>query len=464
MEESSDDRTAEDATAESDNDVTGNISNAEKVIEVNSVNFIKLKSKPQEIFIPKPEVADVDMLNDSSLYLMGLAPGVTSLVVHGRNGRIIADYQIRVTYPLKAMREAVAEMHQDAEIEIVSVDDSVILKGKVYSPEIALDVQDIISRFVPSGKIINKLSIETAMQVMLKVKIAEVSRKLTKSLGINWRAMSAGKNTNGVVYGFMSGRSDVLPPFGQADMATLRSDIITKGALGAGTESLAVNGGRWLMHAGVSSGLSALIEALANETYASVLAEPTLIALSGKKAVFRSGGEKGYIVKQSGNDSNTMEFKSWGTSIEFTPTVISEDRINITVKPVISSVISENGQDQAPSLTTKEAETTIELGSGQSLAIAGLIQTDKSSASMETPLLADLPLIGTLFRNSNVTMDERELVIIITPYIVKPSSRPLKTPLDMVPRMYSPVDSILMRKFHHGVKKSKSHSAGFIIR
>jgi pilus assembly protein CpaC len=430
---------------------------SEKVIEVNSVNFIKLKSKPQEIFIPNPEVADVDMLNDSSLYLMGLAPGVTPLVVHGKGGAIIADYRIKVTYPLKTMREAINKMYPGLEISIVSVDNSIILMGKVPSPEVASDVQDIIGRFVDSGKIINKLSIETATQVMLKVKIAEVSRNLTKSLGINWRVLSHSKDVSGLTYGFTHGDGQAFPAF-----ATEISAVQTAVTEQSGIMGKTLAGGRWLVHGGKSTGLSALIEALASESFALVLAEPTLIALSGKTATFKSGGEQGYEVKQSGTDSNTTEFKSWGTSIEFTPIVISEDRINITVKPVVSTVSFENSTSGIPSLTTKEAETTVELGSGQSLAIAGLIQTNKSSSSYETPFLADLPLVGHLFRNSDVNLTEKELIIIITPYIVKPSSKQLKTPVDMVPRMYSPLESILTRKFHKNIKRR--HSAGFMIR
>ncbi|MDR1375579.1 MAG: pilus assembly protein N-terminal domain-containing protein [Holosporaceae bacterium] len=430
----------------------------EKIIEVNSVNFIKLKNKPQEIFIPNPEVADVDMLNDSSLYLMGLAPGVTPLVVHGKDGVVIADYRIKVTYPIKAIKEAMDKMYPGIEVSIVSVDDSIILRGKVPSPEVASDVQDIVGRFVESAKIINKLSIETATQVMLKVKIAEVSRNLTKSLGINWRVLSHNKDISGLTYGFMHGDSQAFPVFA-TEISAVQTAITEQGGIMGKT----LSGGRWLVHGGgASNGLSGLIEALASESFALVLAEPTLIALSGKTATFKSGGEQGYEVKQSGTDSNTTEFKSWGTSIEFTPVVISEDRINITVKPVVSTVSFENAKSNIPSLTTKEAETTVELGSGQSLAIAGLIQTNKSTSSYETPFLSDLPLVGSLFRNSDINLVEKELIIIITPYIIKPSSKPLKTPVDLVPRMYSPLESILTRKFHKNVKRR--HSAGFMIR
>jgi pilus assembly protein CpaC len=429
----------------------------EKTIEVNSVNFIKLKSKPHEIFIPTPEIADVDMLNDSSLYLMGLAPGTTSLVVHDKDSNIIANYKITVTYPIKAIKSAIIEMYPDTNVDIVSLDNSLLLKGNVPSPESAAGVQGIVERFVPSNKIINKLSIETGTQVMLKVKIAEVSRNLTKSLGINWRAISHGKDIQGMHYGFMAGDASAFPKFTE-EFAELKEEFSKESRILGKT----VSGGRWLAHGGGANGLSGLIEALATESFASVLAEPTLIALSGKKATFKAGGEQGYEVKQTGGDVTTTEFKSWGTSIEFTPVVLSENRINITVKPVVSTVVFDNEKTGVPSLTTKEAETTVELGSGQSLAIAGLIQTNKNSSSSETPFLADIPFIGSFFRNSNVSTMEKELIIIVTVYVVKPASKQLKVPTDMAPKLYSPLESVITRKFHRNIKKS--YSAGFALK
>ncbi|MDR1236529.1 MAG: type II and III secretion system protein family protein [Holosporaceae bacterium] len=423
-------------------------------IELNTVNFIKLGAKVGEIFIPNPAVADVEMLSDTSMYLTGLVPGVTSLLIHDKNGNVIANYEIRVTYPLKEIKKAVTEMHPDAHVEILSVDNSIVLRGKVPSPEAAASVLDIVGRFVKSEKIINKLSIETATQVMLKVKIAEVSRILSKKLGINWKALSHGQDVTGMSYGFISGDAASFPAF-STDASALKADFDAKSMAGK------VDGGRWLVHGGGSNGLSALIEALASESFASVLAEPTLVALSGKTATFNAGGEESYTVRQTGSDSNTTEFKSWGTAIEFTPIVMAEDRINITVKPTVSTIGAKNA-DGVPSLTTKEASTTVELGSGQSLVIAGLLQTTKSSHSTEAPFLADLPLFGALFRNSSVDISEKELVIIITPYIVKPSSKQLKAPNDMVPRMYSPLESILTRKFHKNIKHVGS--AGFSVK
>lgn len=429
-----------------------------KEVEVNSVNFIKLKDKANEIFIPDPTIIDVQLLSDNSLYLMGLTTGTTALVINDKDGNVMIDCKVRVTYPLKAIKEAITEMRPEVDVELVTVDKSVILKGRVPSPEIAGEVQDIVGKFIEEDKIINKLTIETSTQVMLKVKIAEVSRDLTKSLGISWRAVSTAKDVTGATYGFATGSTASFIEHVK-DRNALSTVLLGKEEILGGD----IKGGRWMVHCGSRNGLSGLIDALATESFASILAEPTIIALSGKKAVFKSGGEQGYIVSQPGDGGvATTEFKEWGTSIEFTPIVLSEDRINITVTPKISTLAFQAGNNQAPSLMTKEATTTVELGSGQSLAIAGLLQKSNDLNSSETPLLAELPLIGSLFRSSAVKTTEKEIVIIVTPYIVKPSSKQLKTPVEMIPKMYSPFESVLNRKFHRNAKRNVS--AGFSIK
>lgn len=426
-----------------------------KEVEVLSINFLKFNKKIGEIFITNSDVADIEMLSDKSLYLKGMAPGVTSLIIHDKDGRILADYSVTVTYPLKDIKGAIAKIFPDLEIELVSIDNNLILKGNIASPEMAQDVLDIVGKFVDPSKIINKMTIETATQVMLKVKVAEVTRDITKSLGINWRALSVSGASSGLV-GMAAGSSTAALPEFMADADAIKSSFFES----EGLLTNSIGGGRWIVSAGVNN-LSALIDALATESFATVLAEPNLVALSGKSATFKSGGEQGYTVTQTNSDSKTTEFKDWGTSVEFTPVVLSEDRINIKVKAEVSTLTGQN-DDGSPNLTKKNVETVVELGSGQSLALAGLLQTNRNTSSTETPFFADLPLIGSLFRSSAVSSKEIELVIIVTPYIVKPSSNKLKTPTDMVPKMLSPLKSITKRRFHEIGKEADS--AGFSLK
>ncbi|MBO4405242.1 MAG: pilus assembly protein N-terminal domain-containing protein [Alphaproteobacteria bacterium] len=420
----------------------------EKEIEINSVNFLKFKKKIGEIFIPNSDIADVEMLSDKSLYLSGMAPGVTSLVIHDKDGKVLADYVVRVTYPLRDIKGAIAKIFPDLELDLVSIDNNLILKGSVASPEMAQDVLDIVGRFVDQGKIINKMSIETATQVMLKVKVAEVTRDVTKSLGINWRALSASGPSAGLV-GVATGNTSGLPEFSSDAAADVLDNVLNADMQG---------GGKWIVSAGINN-LSALIDALASESFATILAEPTLVALSGQEAKIDSGGEQGYVIYE--NNTSSTKFKDWGTAVTFTPKVLSEDRINIKVSSKVSSISGQN-PDGSPNTVKKEVNTVVELGSGQSFAIAGILQVNRSIKTTETPFLADLPLIGSLFRSSNVSSVERELVIIVTPYIVKPSSKKLKAPSDMVPKMLSPLKSIINRRFHQ--LGQEADSAGFSLK
>lgn len=439
-----------------------------KYIELGTSHFLNFLQQPSNIFISDANVLDSHMIDKRTLHISGTKLGVTTLVILNQNKDIIGSYVFTVTPPISRIKEAIANACHGLSLQLTAVNDCLMIQGDVASPEIASNVLDITSRFVESSKIINKMSIVTATQVMLKVKIAEVSRTLTKSLGINWRALSIGKSVSGMSYGFTSKavNAGTFPEFG--DVAALRTALMSSSGVFSGKTGV----GEWLINTGGDSGgLSALIQALANESFASVLAEPTLVTLSGKTAVFKSGGEQGYVVRQSGtSDSNTMEFKEWGTSVEFTPVVISEDRIYITVKPVVSTVSfgqsTAEGGDGTPALSTKSAETTVELGSGQSLVIAGLLQVNKDTATVQTPLLSDLPLFGALFRTSNITQNEKELIIIVTPYIVKPSSKPLKAPTDMVPHICAPLESIINRSFHRSAKRTAKVkcAAGYMVK
>ncbi|MBO6055584.1 MAG: pilus assembly protein N-terminal domain-containing protein [Alphaproteobacteria bacterium] len=426
----------------------------EKEIDKGSIHFLKFDREMDEVFIPNPDVLDVNLLSKKSLYYNGLEIGKTSLIIRDEEGKTLCDYLVKVTYPLGDIRRAIAKIFPDLEIDIVSIDSNLILKGNVASPEMAQDVLDIVERFVVNkDKIINKLTIETATQVMLKVKIAEVTRSVTKSLGIDWRTLSVPGGESSGLIGMAAGNNTLELPTSTDGVI----DTLTTANIGAGE-----GGGKWIVAAGLNN-LAALIDAAAAESFATILAEPNLVALSGKPATFKSGGQYGYVVNQNGtSDNKTTEFKDWGTSLEFTPVVLSEDRINIKVKTEVSSIEPKEDPDAPPNTAAKNVETVVELGSGQSIVLAGLLQKTNGNASVETPFLSEIPLIGSLFKSSYEKNEERELVIVVTPYIVKPSSKQLKVPTDMIPKMLSPLKTITKRRFHR--LKKEADSAGFSLK
>ena len=471
-----------------------------KEIEVNSVNFVKLSDKAGEIFIPEPKYADVQMLSDNSMYIMGLEPGITALIVNNRKGKTILNYEVRVTYALSAAKKMIKELYPDTNVEILPLGDSVVLKGDVPSPEVASEIQKIVEKFVDSGKIINKMKIATATQVLIKVKVASVDRTVTKSLGIDWRAFSGSNSPNGIHYGFAAGASVLksLPAYvaqtwdtnaiienidptqyggedsqgykeavAKAKAAAKLTDLRAQftelekqgGLLGPEGQT-----GRWIMYnGGRRRNIAGVLDALAGESLTTILAEPTLVTISGKEATFNVGGQIGYNVTQ--DNGTTTEFKDWGTSLSVTPIVLSEDRISIKVAPKVSSVSEGSDKSSAPSITSKDVSTTVELGSGQSLAIAGLLQTSITTAVNETPLLSELPILGSLFKNSRRTKTQQEIVVIITAYLVKPSSEELVDPTEMVPRLLSPLEVMLSRKFSARTSNEGSEElCGFSIR
>ncbi len=428
-----------------------------KNIEMGTINFLKFKEKIGEIFIADDKIADIKMLSDKSFYLSGLEPGATSLVVRNKDGKILADYKVRVTHPLTDVKKAIEEVYPNLDIKMTSMKDNIIVKGTVASPEMAEDVMAIVGKFIEESKIINKLSIETATQVMLKVKIAEVNRDVSKSMGINWRTLSS---PNG---GISSGLIGMAAGASPDKIAVESGDTVLEGVIDtllAGENVKGLSGGRWILSAGMNN-LAALIDATASENLSTILAEPNLVALSGQSATFKSGGQKLYQITGTNGAAN-METKDWGTILEFTPIVLSEDRINIKVKAEVSSV-EQTKEGETPGLRTKTVETVVELGSGQSIALAGLLQKTSETSSAETPFLADIPILGSLFRSANPKLSESELVIVVTPYIVKPSSKKLKTPVDMVPKLLSPFKAITKRSYT-SINNNKADSAGFSIK
>lgn len=421
----------------------------ELYLEEGRNQVFRLDTDIGDVFITDPQVADIQTLNSKSFYIRGKAPGVTYLKFYDReSGDVLGNYIVRVTYKLDEIKKAISEVFPDLVLDFVSINDQLMVKGEVPSPEMAREVMDVIGRFVRSEAVINKITISTATQVMLKVKIAEVTRTVAKSLGVSWRALTS---DNGALLGMSAGTTKGLPEYGEGAGTLFKEDGLF------GSDLL---GGRWIVSSGVNS-LTALIDATATEKLSTILAEPDLVALSGKSATFKSGGQKGFPTRGD-NGSSNMQFKDWGTIVTFTPTVLSEDRINIKVSAEVSSVDMESSAEE-PSLSSRNVETVVELGSGQSMVLAGLLQKNRTVTTEETPFLVNIPLIGSLFKSVSPNSDERELLVIITPYIIKPSSKKLKVPTDVIPKMLSPLKAITKRRLT-SVNNKSVDSAGFSIK
>ena len=383
----------------------------ELAIPVNKSQVLRMDRPYARALIGNPEIADVLPLTDQSLYVLGKSVGTTSMTLYDPNNRLIAVIDLAVGPDVTGLRRHLSELMPGDQIGARMINESIVLEGIVSSAVAADRAVQLAETYAP-GNVINMLSIGSSQQVMLEVRFSEVKRSAIKDLGMSWFIGS--DDINGA---FGSGAS--LTPgaggsgFGNGD---LRVDSIT-GAFGI------LSGDFSLLGANIAGAL----DALERKGFVTTLAEPTLVALSGETASFLAGGEFPIPVSQGGGDGGTaisVEFKQFGVGLNFTPTVLADGVINLVVAPEVSSIdpsasVEVNGL-VVPGLSTRRAFTTVELRDGESFALAGLIRTDFQDTVNQFPILGSLPIIGSLFRSTSFRREETELVIIVTPRLVKP--------------------------------------------
>lgn len=387
-------------------------------VGVNKGTLIRLERSMSDVFVANQKIADVQVRSDRLLYVYGVGAGETTIYATDGAGRIVYSANVRVAQNIDQIRTMLGLAMPGAAITVNSMNGMTLLTGTVASAEEVEEATRLVKTFVGEGQaIVNKLQTATPAQVNLRVKFAEVSRSLVKELGLNLTTID---NTGGFLFGMARGRG---------------TGALTYNAT-AGTWTLNQNAGSTTI-GGVFDLLGldvgAAIDALEQDGLVSLLAEPNLTALSGETASFLAGGEFPIAVSD-GNGGISVEFKEYGVGIAFTPTVLDGGRISLRVRPEVSE-LSEAGAIRLdnisiPALTTRRAETSIELGSGQSFMIAGLLRNRIGTTQEKTPLLGNLPILGALFKSDRFARDESELVIVVTPYLVKPSNTRLTLPTD----------------------------------
>ncbi|MEH2628716.1 pilus assembly protein CpaC [Bradyrhizobium sp. AZCC 1719] len=390
---------------------------------------IRLSQPAKTIFVADPAIADIQTPSNDAAFIFGKKPGRTSFFALDDNQQAIAEYEVVVTQPIKDLREMLRNEVGDYAIQVSYTPNGAVLSGTVPSADVAESAKSITAQFLGQGAIItNRLRVAGALQVNLQVRVAEVARNAAKEFGFN---LNATAETGGFRFGLVNGRTAVGPA-GQ----------LIRSPTGAGSAFVGFSAG--------GTNISAVLDALAAEGLVSILAEPNLTAVSGEPASFLAGGEFPIPVAQ-GLDRFSVEFKRFGVSLEFIPTVLAGEMISVRVKPEVSD-ISSHGQVQIngftiPALATRRADTVVELASGQSFAIGGLIRKGFSTNISAFPWLGDIPVLGALFRSSNFQKDETELVIIVTPYIVRPaiSATRVQAPTDRVAPP-SDVDRVLLNR------------------
>jgi pilus assembly protein CpaC len=384
------------------------------LLEAGKGTLIRLPRPASTVFIANPDVADVQIKSPSLIYLNAKTTGETVLYAVDADDHVLLNAPVRVEHDLSRLRDSFHYLIPGENISVESIDGSLVLKGNVSSAGRAEKAQTLAAAIASEtkGKVVNQLSVATPNQVNLRVKIAEVNRTVLKAMGVNW-SKTTGRTQfttqNPVTGGQITDQNLLGLTFGRLQNPTL-----------------------------------ATLDALAQENLLTTLAEPNLTATSGQPASFLAGGEfpvpvAGAAATAGGVATITVTFKRFGVSLDFTPTIVDAEHISLRVRPEVSQLsntgavsvpITSSATVTIPALTVRRAETTVELGSGESFALAGLLQHNTEQDVSKIPALGDIPILGQLFRSDRFQRNETELVIIVTPYIVRPVETALAAPTD----------------------------------
>lgn len=377
-----------------------------------------------ELSIANASIADISTLSDRTIYVLGKAPGRTTLTLLAQDGKLITNVEVRVTPDISELKERLREVLPGEPIEVRAANDGIVLSGIVSSPDRLDRALDLAQRYAPQ-RVSNLMSVGGSQQVMLKVRFAEMNRSVSKNLS---SSLAIGGSHDGGSVGY------------QAGTGTLSSDANLSAVFdGDSTTSVASSRTReGVFSFGMGTGgveFEILLEALETKGFVRTLAEPNLTALSGQSAEFLAGGE--YPIPVTDGDGGiTIEYKPFGIQLAFTPRVVG-DNINLSLNAAVSGVDTtttfSDGTFTVNGFSTRKTSTTVEMRDGESFAIAGLLADDFTSLKGQVPWLGDIPVIGALFRSSSYDRDQTELVIIITAHLVTPTrGEALALPTDRV--------------------------------
>ena len=383
------------------------------VLEVNKGTLIRLPAPAATVFIANPDIADVQVKSPSLIYISAKAPGETVIYAVDATDSVLLNSPVRVEHDLSRLRSSLRQLAPGERISADSVDGNLVLSGIASDAGKAEKVQRLAASIAGEAKgsqVINRMTVATPNQVNLQVRIAEVQVNKLNEIGVNWRKI--GSNLT----------------FLTQNPVTIGSELQNFLTVGH------PNG----------TGVIAMIDALEQEGFVTSLAEPNLTAMSGQTASFVAGGQfpvpiTGSAATTGGVPTITVEFKTFGVSLAFTPTIIDANHLNLRVRPEISELttvgevsvpITSNQVITIPALTLRTAETSVELGSGETFALAGLLMHTSQQLVSKVPWIGDIPILGALFRSDRFQRGETDLVIIVTPYLVQPVQTRVAAPTD----------------------------------
>jgi pilus assembly protein CpaC len=399
-----------------------------------------------ELSIANPAIADISTLSDRTIYVLGKAPGTTTMTILAPDGSLITNVQVIVTPDITEFKERLRQILPNEQIEVRTANDGIVLSGVVSSVAQLDRALDLARRYAPD-RVSNLMSVGGTQQVMLKIRFAEMQRSVTKNLSSSFAA-------NGTIF---NGSSELIGGTGALSNANTAASLFD-GNTATNPAFTTDPEGRFTF--GFTAGgleLAIALEALESKGVVRSLAEPNLIALSGQQATFLAGGE--YPIPVLGdNGSVSVEYKPFGVEMAFVPRVVDQGVINLELKAAVSgldsSVSYNNGGFTVNAFRRRETSTTVEMRDGESFAIAGLLQDDFQDLAGQVPWLGDIPILGALFRSAEYERSQSELVIIVTPYLVSPTrGEALALPTDRI-RIPSESEFFLFGKVSGGRPKS----------
>ena len=408
------------------------------VLPYSKSTVVELPQEMMDVIVSNPDIVESVVHTSYRAVLIGKQPGQTNAYFYGHNGEELLSLDIRVERDINGLKTLISQHVSDASVDIQAVNNNILLTGSVQNASMANRIEKLAMMWLDEttqggaeGEIVNLMSVEGKDQVLLKVRIVEMQRSVTKQMGINLNAI---------------GR------LGDSTVSLLSNAALNTGAGLDGSVRWNNTGG------GDLTSLTAGLQALERVGLIRTLAEPTLTAISGETANFLSGGEfpllTGVFVDENGRLQREFEFKPYGVSLGFTPVVLSEGRISLNISTEVSEPTTEGAFETGGlssdilGLRIRRANTVVELPAGGSLVIAGLIREESRQSSDGIPGVKDIPGLGAMFRNRDDLNTQTELVIMVTPYLVDPTHPDkLQTPLDgFVPA--NDLENILLGKMN----------------
>ncbi len=402
------------------------------VVTVNKSRTIKLGQPFATAVVGAPDIADVLPMTDNTIYVQGKKPGTTNISIFDQQKRLVAVADLEVAPDTTTLRNKIAAGGGSQGIAVTSANGEVVLSGQAGDSLAAARAMDLAKGLAPEAPVVNAMQVAPSQQVMLKVRILEVDRNAGRDLGVNWFVNDhAIKTTTGT-----GSVGQTTAPNGQSTGIGISG---TFPGVAAGASPFGALLASIVNTHGIS--IDALLTALEARGLVKSLAEPNLIALSGQSASFLAGGQIAVPTVQPGSGSSyasvSVQYMPYGVQLKFVPTVLSNGVINLHLRPEVSEIDTSTapvqiGGTTVPNLTDRSADTTVELRDGQSFAIGGLLQASDNEAISQVPYIGTLPVLGSLFRSVSYQKNETDLVIIVTPHLVRPASpnEHLVTPFD----------------------------------